>query len=231
MAGAGLVGCLQGIMLRQTGNAVSIYEKRPDPRSAGHRGGRSINLVVTSRGIAALKKAGLWSKVRNICVPVSGRMIHPLKGESIYQPYGRDASECNYSVSRGELNNLLLNEADDAGADVFFEKELEDYDLEHLALQTKRRNISHRTLQTPVRCGWGSLRRPQSTAPARHWRRGIHRPPVFRLQRISDAGEHHEHTRLAHLAPGKPYAHGPSQSGRLLHHDPLPAFERKFRQF
>ena len=144
IAGAGLVGCLQGIMLKriQPDKPVHIYEKRPDPRQATRQGGRSINLVVTSRGIAALEEAGLWTKVQKICVRVRGRMIHTESRECIYQPYGRDSSECNYSVSRGELNNLLISEAEKAGAKIFFEHELEGYDLDKLQLKFKQKDGS-----------------------------------------------------------------------------------------
>ena len=141
VAGAGLIGCLQGIMLRQTGNPVCIYERRSDPRQQSRQGGRSINLVVTSRGIAALQEARLWSKVKDICVPVTGRMIHPKAGAPVYQPYGRDSSECNYSVSRSELNNLLIGEAENAGIDIFFDREIEDYDLKNLAIKQIDGNI------------------------------------------------------------------------------------------
>ena len=146
IAGAGLVGCLQGIMLKRTHPqaAVSICEKKSDPRKQTQQGGRSINLVVTSRGIAALEEAGLWTKVKKICVPVSGRMIHSIEGKTTYQPYGRDSSECNYSVSRGELNKLLIDEAQRAGATLLFEREVCDYDLNQLTLK-KRDGSSIRT--------------------------------------------------------------------------------------
>ena len=142
VVGAGLVGCLQSIILKRKhpDSLISVYEKRPDPRRQTREGGRSINLVVTSRGIAALQEAGLWEKVRNICVPVSGRMIHSQAGEAVYQPYGRDSSDCNYSVSRGGLNNLLIDEAEKAGVKIFFEREVVDYDLDKLMIKTRDGN-------------------------------------------------------------------------------------------
>ena len=147
VAGAGLVGCLQGIMLKRMRpkKSVSIYEKRTDPRRQTGPSGRSINLVVTSRGINALVHAGLWNKVRKICVPVVGRMIHQQNGDSLFQPYGRDSSECNYSVSRGELNNLLLDEAEKSGVEVIFERAIEDYDgnKSTLTVQCKDGSLQH----------------------------------------------------------------------------------------
>ena len=70
VVGAGLVGCLQGVILRQMGKSTTIYEKRKDWRKSGTSSGRSINLVVTSRGIRTLVEVGLWEKVAKISVPV-----------------------------------------------------------------------------------------------------------------------------------------------------------------
>ena len=44
--------------------------------------------------------------MRAFTVPVTGRMIHTPDGAESYQPYGRDEHECNYSVSRAELNRF-----------------------------------------------------------------------------------------------------------------------------
>ena len=45
-----------------------------------------------------------------ITTPVYGRMMHSIEGKLTYQPYGKDDNEKNYSVSRSELNILLINE-------------------------------------------------------------------------------------------------------------------------
>ena len=99
-------------------------EKRPDIRRGNpqaNAGGRSINLVVTSRGLNALEKAGLLRDVLPMTVPVTGRMIYGKIGAPAYQPYGRDASECNYAVSRGDLNRFLLEACDRHGIRILFE--------------------------------------------------------------------------------------------------------------
>ena len=166
IAGAGPVGCLQSIILRKTGHPVSIYEKRSDPRKQNRSGGRSINLVVTSRGIASLQEAGLWSKVKEICVPVSGRVIHSITGESVYQPYGKDSSECNYSVSRGELNNLLIDEAEKAEVEIFFEREVEDYDLKEIKI--KKRNGIFLTIPCRRLFGADGVNSPTRKALVQH---------------------------------------------------------------
>jgi kynurenine 3-monooxygenase len=106
-------------------------------RKASADAGRSINLVVTSRGINALKQANLWEKVKDIVVPVHGRMMHDKKGELTYQPYGRDPSECNYSISRGELNMLLMSEAENLGIKIHFEHEVDSVDFEAKTISFK----------------------------------------------------------------------------------------------
>lgn len=125
IAGAGLVGAFWSLALKKRGFDVELYEKRPDMRDDAQKGGRSINLIATSRALNAFTKAGVLNEVKKIVVPVTGRMMHSLEGDLTYQPYGRDESECNYSVSRSLLNMTLLTEAQKVGVKLFFEKELE----------------------------------------------------------------------------------------------------------
>lgn len=131
IAGGGLVGSLLGILLQKRGHQVSLFEKRSDLRKNLNDVGRSINLIVTSRGLHALKSAGLLEKTLALTVPVTGRMMHSVSGELAYQPYGRDPSECNYSISRAELNRFLLNEFATSNKNVFFEHHLEAVDFEN----------------------------------------------------------------------------------------------------
>jgi kynurenine 3-monooxygenase len=121
IAGGGLVGCLLGVYLRKRGFAVTIFESRPDPRLHSDSG-RSINLILTSRGIAALMGAseGLAARIMAITVPVFGRSLHSQQGQQAYQPYGPDRSYCNFSVSRWELNTSLMTEAEQAGCKIVF---------------------------------------------------------------------------------------------------------------
>jgi kynurenine 3-monooxygenase len=71
-------------------------------------GGRSINLAISHRGLAALEKVGLRREILDIAVPMRGRMIHSRFGELTFQPYGKDESHVLHSVSRGALNTALL---------------------------------------------------------------------------------------------------------------------------
>ncbi|MCX7978640.1 MAG: FAD-dependent monooxygenase [Bdellovibrionaceae bacterium] len=129
IAGGGLVGSFLAILLRSRGHEVILFERRQDPRVYSQDRGRSINLVITSRGVNALHREKILKEILQITVPVQGRMIHPIEGEPFYQPYGRDPSECNYSVSRAELNRRLLTEAEKRDVVVHFGAELADIDF------------------------------------------------------------------------------------------------------
>ncbi|WP_413287952.1 FAD-dependent oxidoreductase [Bdellovibrio sp. HCB337] len=126
--GAGLVGSLWAVLLRKRNIDVTVFEKRSDPRLSKNEAGRSINLVITSRGVHALEQAGLLQKALELAVPVYGRMIHAKTGELAYQPYGQE-NERNLSISRSALNQFLIEEAENAGAKIHFQHELSQIDL------------------------------------------------------------------------------------------------------
>ncbi len=112
VVGAGLVGSLHAILLAKKGMHVDVFERRPDLRKAEVIGGRSINLALSHRGFNALEKAGIADDIRSISIPMYGRKMHDKEGNLTYQPYGKD-DEAIYSVSRGGLNQQLMNLADD----------------------------------------------------------------------------------------------------------------------
>lgn len=111
IVGAGLAGALLAVLLARRGFAVSVYERRPDPRLAASERGRSINLALAARGIAALDRAGMMERIRPLLIPMRGRMVHSLSGETQLQPYGQRQNEVIYSVSRADLNRVLIEEA------------------------------------------------------------------------------------------------------------------------
>ncbi|MCU0328616.1 MAG: FAD-dependent monooxygenase [Chitinophagales bacterium] len=110
--GAGLVGALQACYLSRKGHKVDVYESRGDFRAIGYIGGRSINLALSKRGWTALERVGLSQEIEKIAIPMYGRHIHQIDGTSYVQPYGLQ-EEAIYSVSRGELNKLLVSLADE----------------------------------------------------------------------------------------------------------------------
>jgi kynurenine 3-monooxygenase len=120
LVGAGLTGPLLGISLAQRGFRVQIFERRPDMRLVRSSAGRSINLAVSTRGIHALREAGLWDQMSRIIIPMKGRMMHSLTGELTFQPYGQNDAEVINSISRADLNVALMNAAEAQGVTVHF---------------------------------------------------------------------------------------------------------------
>jgi len=129
LIGAGLNGPLLAILLMQRGLAVEMYERRPDMRRVRMSAGRSINLAISTRGIYALRQAGLWEKMRSIIIPMKGRMMHSVSGELTFQPYGKNDTEVINSISRAELNMALMNAAEEQGARISFHRRCTGYDV------------------------------------------------------------------------------------------------------
>lgn len=112
LVGAGLSGSLLSIFLARRGFKVDVYERRADMRKVQMSAGKSINLALSARGIHALEQVGLAEKVLTNAVPMKGRMIHTGAGDLSFQPYGKNDSEYINSISRSELNIILMNEAE-----------------------------------------------------------------------------------------------------------------------
>jgi len=112
VAGGGLAGSLMALYLAQRGYGVDVYEYRHDMRKGGAAGGRSINLALSERGLNALRAVGLEDRIRELCIPMHGRMIHDIDGGTHLQPYGKEGQFIN-SVSRQLLNEILMDAAED----------------------------------------------------------------------------------------------------------------------
>ncbi|MCL4169197.1 UNVERIFIED_CONTAM: hypothetical protein GTU68_028275, partial [Idotea baltica] len=105
---------------------------RPDLRKVDISAGRSINLAFSNRGNKAMKLVGLEDKVKALCIPMHGRMIHDKHGNTFQSNYsGRDHKFIN-SISRGDLNALLLNEAEKhENVSIHFNKKCKSVDFEN----------------------------------------------------------------------------------------------------
>lgn len=119
IVGAGLVGSLLSIYLARRGYNVSVFERRNDMRTGNADAGRSINLALSSRGIRALEETGLAEVMKQIATPMHGRMMHDIHGKLTFQPYGKKGQYIN-SISRSELNVVLMNEAEKLGVQIHF---------------------------------------------------------------------------------------------------------------
>ena len=126
IVGSGLVGSLLAIYLRKAGHTVHIYDRSPDIRQIEFSG-RSINLAMSNRGWKALDGVGVGDAVRQIAIPMDKRAIH-LVDKLNFQAYGQEG-EAIYSISRGLLNRKMIDLAEAAGAEFFFEQKIWDVTL------------------------------------------------------------------------------------------------------
>ena len=143
IVGAGLVGSLLACYLSKRGYNVNVYERRPDMRTAGYVGGRSINLALSHRGWKALKKIGLDTEVEKIAIPMKGRVIHDTEGNVSFFPYGNE-TQAIYSVSRGELNRIMVEYADKLpNVDFYFNERCTKIDFAKTNLRFENQATEH----------------------------------------------------------------------------------------
>ena len=134
--GCGPAGSLLATLLAQRNYQVTVFEKRPDMRVENISAGRSINLALANRGITPLEAAGVMSEIKPILTTMEGRMIHDLSGEQTLQKYGQQPHEVIYSVSRGELNKILMTKAESTGqVKLHFNSEISEVDFSNKQIQ------------------------------------------------------------------------------------------------
>jgi kynurenine 3-monooxygenase len=130
--GAGLCGSLLALRLAQRGYKVDVFESRPDLRSTDISAGRSINLSLSDRGFKALRLAGVEEKAREVCIPMYGRLVHDTEGNTFASNYSGRKGECINSISRGDLNGILLTEAEThKNVNIHFNKKCTSIDIEN----------------------------------------------------------------------------------------------------
>lgn len=146
--GAGLCGSLLALRLGQRGYNVTVYEMRPDLRKTDISAGRSINLAFSNRGNKAIKLVGLEETVNKLCIPMHGRMLHDRTGNTALSNYsGRDHEFIN-SISRGELNGLLLTEAEKHNnVKIHFNKQCKSVDFEKTTALFKDYHTKHEFIE------------------------------------------------------------------------------------
>ncbi|NQY05234.1 MAG: FAD-dependent monooxygenase [Flavobacteriaceae bacterium] len=132
IVGAGLCGSLLALRLAQRGYKVDVYESRPDLRVTDISAGRSINLALSDRGLKAMDLVGIRDQVYPLCIPMYGRLIHDIEGNTFNSNYSGREGEYINSISRGELNGLLLTEADKhENVNIHFNKKCTHVDIEN----------------------------------------------------------------------------------------------------
>jgi kynurenine 3-monooxygenase len=150
--GAGLVGSLLSIFLAKRGYRVSVYEKRSDMRKMDLKGGRSINLALSNRGFNALEAVGLKKLIEENIIPMRGRMIHDIAGNINFQQYGKENQAIN-SVSRSRLNELLMDAAEDAGAQIYFNHKCLEVNIENTIAQFEDDNNLKSSISSDILIG------------------------------------------------------------------------------
>lgn len=130
--GAGLCGSLLALRLAQRGYKIEVYESRPDLRTTDISAGRSINLALSDRGFKALGLVDVEDKAREICIPMYGRLVHDIAGNTFASNYSGREGEYINSISRGDLNGLLLTEAEKhENVTIHFNKKCTAVDIEN----------------------------------------------------------------------------------------------------
>ena len=235
IVGAGLAGSVLAAQLGQRGIEVDVYERRPDPRVTGAERGRSINLALSARGLAAITQLGLRQEVLARALPMRGRTVHPVRGDTAYQPYSADGTRAINSISRSELNAILLD----------LRREVTRCPHPLRAPRDRRRSREGRAdaghprgdqqghLGRDPRQRRRLQRRPRVAAVPR----GLQLQPGLPRPRLQ--GAHHRGRAgrpaparpalPAHLAPGQLHDDRPAQPRRVLHLHPVLAEERSGR--
>lgn len=138
VVGGGPVGSLLAILLSRHGYKVGLYEGRPDSRQTSIYQGKSINIALSDRGWTSLEKIGVGSDVKHQSIPMYHRAVHGTDGELTSIPYGEDG-DAIWSVSRGGINEQLLDIADDEpNISVYFQHRLTalNFDLAEATFET-----------------------------------------------------------------------------------------------
>ena len=129
VAGGGPVGSLLAILLARYGYRVGLHEGRPDSRVTSIYQGKSINIALSDRGWRSLEQIGIGSDAKADAIPMYRRAIHGVDGDLSALPYGKDG-DAIWSVSRGGINELLLDIADaEPNIATHFEHRLVDVDF------------------------------------------------------------------------------------------------------
>jgi len=109
--GAGMAGPLISILLARKGYLVTLFERRALVGGDRLESGRSFNLTLTKRGLAAFQAVGLEDEVKATSMPLRSRTTHRSKLSNVQTRYGTQKDDVLYSIKRTELNQLLINAA------------------------------------------------------------------------------------------------------------------------
>mmetsp|Transcript_21906 Transcript_21906/g.26648 ORF Transcript_21906/g.26648 Transcript_21906/m.26648 type:complete len:491 (-) Transcript_21906:1338-2810(-) len=167
VVGAGLVGTMAALTLARRGFKVKMFEGRPDWRLEKEKRNseekenaedkvksavkRSINLALSRRGQEALKNIGLLDEAMKNTIPMHCRAIHTKRiahpQADTFQPYDEvDPGNFINSISREELNELLLKTCEKEKVQIIFNHKLMSIDKNgtaHFTTATNSGSLSH----------------------------------------------------------------------------------------
>ena len=147
--GGGLSGPVLALYLARRGFSVDVFEKRPDLRNASTPAGRSINLALSKRGITALEEVGVFDRIKPSLIPMYGRRIHDLNGDTRFLQYSSTGKDFIYSVSRSGLNKTLITEAENTGKVTFhFQHECVGVDITQGAVTFLKKETGEKLKRT-----------------------------------------------------------------------------------
>ncbi len=106
--GAGLVGPFVAGMLAKRGYNVIVADYRPDPELETYPEVRKLHLSLSTRGLTALHKHGLLEAIEKVSIKMYGRRVHISATQADYYPYSFKKSNCLFTLSREDLNKVLV---------------------------------------------------------------------------------------------------------------------------
>lgn len=203
--GGGLSGPVLALYLARRGFSVDVFEKRPDLRNASTPAGRSINLALSKRGITALEEVGVFDRIKPLLIPMYGRRIHDLNGDTRFFQYSSTGKDFIYSVSRSGLNKTLITEAENTGKVTFhFQYECVGVDITQGAVTFLKKETGEKLKRTNLPVigtdGAGSVVRKflsedgfvsDSLDPLNHAYKELNIPPDVSGQFILDSNALH----------------------------------------
>ncbi|GIY14736.1 kynurenine 3-monooxygenase [Caerostris darwini] len=167
--GGGLVGSLCSCVLAKHGIRVKLYEYRDDVRRTGIvDDGRRMNLVLSERGISALRLAGL-EDINKYTTPITGRMMHKCDGTRV--PFPMDnKGRCTYSIVRKDLNEVLLTMTEkNPNVEIFFKHKFKSFDFKNrkFYLQGPDGEIKEKSSDLLIGCdgAYSAVRRQMAKTP------------------------------------------------------------------
>ena len=103
IAGCGPVGLLAALVLSDLFEQVDVLERRLSGQAQSDAVSRSLQLVLSARGWAALERGRVADVIRSRAQPIRGRVHLGTGAFSPYSPHG----DAIYAVARDQLQTLL----------------------------------------------------------------------------------------------------------------------------